>query len=502
MAEIIDCYFWKKNLRFKNKLEFEYQEIDDGIKLRKPIFDIGILDTIISQIRYDRKYLENLDISDLLDIIRQVTDLWMNPNYELRKEASRLLPLVTGFSREMIESLTYRFINFMEKNEMLLIGKLNPEEFRSFNSLGDGLVKAFGEGKIEYSNYQPKIIGHICAGNIPGIAVFEMLIDKFLGAATWIKTSSDEPIFGVLYAKSIEEVDKKLANTIAILPFKSGNEAVEEFLFSNSDIVRATGGERARENLNRLAEKCKTPLAGHWHKLSFITISKEYLKARTAGKIAELVSLDISAWDQQGCFSPQEIFVETGGETTPQRFAEILAGEMLKTSQALPKGKKSGNINVLDAYHRYFKKKILGEPIEIFLSKNRDWLVIYEESSQGFEPSNLFRTIKVKPISDIMDIVEIVKPVKDFLQTIGVAIPLDRLLSFADAMGKLGASNIRVVGSMTFPKLWEPWDGKMPIEELLERSDIRWTSINTRDVDQEIEKLLRVKREIIDKKLR
>ncbi|HDM25188.1 MAG TPA: hypothetical protein ENG24_01140, partial [Thermoplasmatales archaeon] len=67
MAEIIDCYFWKKNLRFKNKLEFEYQEIDDGIKLRKPIFDIGILDTIISQIKYDRKYIENLDISDLLD---------------------------------------------------------------------------------------------------------------------------------------------------------------------------------------------------------------------------------------------------------------------------------------------------------------------------------------------------------------------------------------------------------------------------------------------------
>jgi hypothetical protein len=500
MTEIIDCYFWKKNLDFKNKPKFEYQEIDKSIKLKKPILDINILDTIISELKKDREYLQNLDTSDLFNIIKQIADLWMDPNYELRKKATELLPIVTGFSKEMIESLTYRFINFLEKRDLPLFKKLNPEEFRDFNNLGDGLVKAFGKGKIEYSNYQPKIIGHICAGNIPGIAVFEMLIDKFLGAATWIKTSSDEPIFGVLYAKSIEEVDEKLADTIAIIPFKSGNNVLEEFLFSNSDIVRATGGERARANLTRLAKKCKIPLAGHWHKLSFITISREYLKRGIANKIAELVSLDVSAWDQQGCFSPQEIFVETGGEIKPRRFAELLAKEMMKTTQAFPKGKRSGNINVLDAYHRYFKKKIVGEPIEIFSPESHDWLVVYDESNHNFEPSDLFRTIKVKPVTNIMDVVEIVKPIKDFLQTIGVAIPLDRLIPFADAMGRLGASNIRVVGSMTFPKPWEPWDGKMPIEELLERSDIRWTSINTRDIDQEIEKLLKIKKEIIDKK--
>ena len=148
-----------------------------------------------------------------------------------------------------------------------------------------------------------------CAGNILGIAAFEMIIDKLLDTATWVKVPTEEPVFGALYARSIEVIDPNLAYTIAVLPFEGGNTEVQEFLFSQSDIVRATGGELARKNLEDLAHKHRIPIAGHWHKFSFITISKEFMD-ENASDIAELVSLDVSVWDQQGCFSPQEIFVE------------------------------------------------------------------------------------------------------------------------------------------------------------------------------------------------
>ena len=54
----------------------------------------------------------------------------------------------------------------------------------------------------------------------------------------------------------------------------------------------------------------------------------DYLDEERASQIAELVSLDVTAWDQQGCFSPQEIFVELGGEIDPLKFAELLADEL------------------------------------------------------------------------------------------------------------------------------------------------------------------------------
>ena len=220
-----------------------------------------------------------------------------------------------------------------------------------------------------------------------------------------------------------------------------------------------------------------------------------------ASEIAELVSLDVSAWDQQGCFSPQEIFAEEGGSVSPIEFAQLLAEEMETTSRALPKGSKSGKMQVLDGYYQYFKKEMMGEPVKIFPSATHQWLVIYDGTTTNFEPSPLFRVIRVKPVDDIMQIPKLVKPIGKFLQTVGIAIPNDRLIPFADAMGEAGATNIRTISSMTLQKAWEPWDGRFPLNELFEHDNIRWVSIDTRDIDKEIKTALERKRSIVDQHL-
>lgn len=501
MGKIIDCYFWNPNLGVDDDLEFTYENIG-GIKLKKPIFTIEVLDKIIEDIKKIRKeYLLNIGIPTVIDVIGQVNELWMNPKYKGRIIAREVLPSVTGFSIEMIESWGFdQFMSILRKENLPLFGKLKPENFKEFSQLNDGLVKAFGKQNISHSNFSPEVIGHICAGNILGIAAFEMVLDKLVDAATWVKVPSEEPVFGALYAKSIEEVDPQLAYTIAVLPFEGSNKTVKEFLFSKSDVVRATGGEQARKNLTELSEKLKVPIAGHWHKFSFITIAREYMDERASG-IAELVSLDVSAWDQQGCFSPQEIFVETDGEVSPEEFAELLADEMENTSRALPKGTNSGKMQVLDGYHQYFKKEMMGEPVKIFPSATYQWLVIYDGDTKHFEPSPLFRVIRVKPVNDIMKIPGLVKPIGSFLQTVGVAIPNNRLIPFADAMGEVGATNIRTISGMTLQKPWEPWDGRFPLHELFEHDNIRWVSISTRDIDKELKTALKRKRVIVDQRI-
>lgn len=502
MTETVDCWYWNPNLGIEDDLEFVYETLPNGIELRKPVFTIDALDKIINGIKQARKeYLLKSDIPKVLEVIGQVNDLWMNIRYKGRRLAREVLPAVTGFSIEMVESWGFdHFLRIIKKENLPLFGKLIPDNFKKFTKLHDGLVKAYGKSKISHSNYNPEVIGHICAGNILGLPAFEMVMDKLVDAATWIKVPSEEPVFGAMYAKSIEEVDPHLAYTIAVLPFESENKIVKEFLFSKSDIVRATGGEQARRSVSEMAEKYKVPIAGHWHKFSFITIAREYLDVR-AREIAELVSLDVSVWDQQGCFSPQEIFVENGGDVSPIEFAELLASEMETTSRALPKGSNSGKMQVLDGYYQYFKKEMMGEPVKIFPSSTHQWLVIYDGVTNNFEPSPLFRVIRVKPVKDIMEIPRLVKPIGSFLQTVGVAIPNDRLIPFADAIGEVGATNIRTISSMTLQKAWEPWDGRFPLHELFENDNVRWVSIDTSDIDKEIKTALERKRSIVDKRL-
>jgi len=502
MGRTIDCHFWDKKLGLDESIEYTFEDIGNNIELKRPVLTIDALDKIIKNLREVRKeYLLKIDIPMVLDVIGKVTDLWMDPEYKGRKIAREVLPTVTGFSVEMIESWGFdHFMSILKKENLPLSGKLQHENYKEFSNLNDGLVKAYGEQNISHSNYEPEVIGHICAGNILGIAAFEMILDKLIDAASWIKVPTEEPVFGALYAKSIEEINPQLASSIAVLPFGGKDKEVRDFLFSNSNIVRATGGEQARISLTALAEKYNIPISGHWHKFSFITLAREYMDER-ASQIAELVSLDVTAWDQQGCFSPQEIFVETGGEVEPPKFAELLAEEMETTSIALPKGVNSGKMQVLDGYHQYFKKEMMGEPVKIFPSATHQWLIIYDATTENIEPSPLFRVIRVKPVDDIMQIPKLVRPLGQFLQTVGVAIPNSRLIPFADAIGDVGATNIRAISSMTLQKPWEPWDGRFPLHELFEHDNIRWVSISTRDIDKEIREALERKRSIVDDRL-
>ncbi len=501
MTKTIECYFWNPALGIDDALEYTYEDIN-GFTLKKPVLTVQVLGKILEDLKKTRKeYLLNLGIPQVIDTIGKVADLWMNPDYTLRRLALDVLPAVTGFSREMLEYWGFDyFISLMRKEDLPLFGRLQPQQYREFTKLQDGLVKAYGTTNILHSKFEPEVIGHVCAGNILGIAAFEMIMDKLVDASSWVKVPSEEPVFGALYAKSIEEVDPRFAYSIAVLPFGSEQTHLQEFLFSHSDLVRATGGEAARKTLTELSERYHVPLAGHWHKFSFIVIAKEYL-GRHAREIAELASLDVCAWDQQGCFSPQEIFVENGGEVSPLDFARMLAEEMETTTQALPKGTNSGKIQVKDGYYQYLTKEMMGEPVKIFPSKDHQWLVIYDQSTTTFDPSPLFRVIRVKPVNDIMDLPRIVKPIGRFLQTIGVAIPDYRLLPFADEMGKAGASNLRTVSSMTLQKSWEPWDGRFPLHELMELDSIHWVSIDTRNIDNELSVVLKRKRAIVNERL-
>jgi len=499
MEQIIDTHFWNPHLKLSKKIEYKYTLIGTNFKLRTPILTQKIVKEILVDLKKQReRFLLTSDIPTILDTIDTVTEHWLDPMYKGRALAREILPFITGFSSEMIETWGFgRFLSILKKENFPIFNKLDHENFQDFSAHGDGWVKAYGTRQIIHSNPDPNLIGHICAGNIIGIGAIEIIMDKLIDAATWVKPPSEEPVFTALYAKSIAEIDPHLAYTIAVLPYESKNTELNQFLFSQSDLIRATGSELARRNLMSLSEKYNTPVAGHWHKLSFITIAREYLNKK-AREIAELVSLDVSAWDQQGCFSPHEIFVEKGGKVSPKEFAKLLAEEMAVTAKILPKGIKSGKMQVLNGYHQYFKKQQMGEPVEIFQSPSKDWLVIFDGKSKDFEPSPLFRVIRVRPVADILDVVIIIQPLGKFLQTTGVAIPDNRLIPFANAIGEAGVTNIRAISSMTLQKAWEPWDGRFPLRELLELDNIRWVSISTRNIDEEIKSLLEQKRTLVE----
>ena len=47
------------------------------------------------------------------------------------------------------------------------------------------------------------------------------------------------------------------------------------------------------------------------------------------------------------------------------------------------------------------------------------------------------------------------------------------------------------------PKAWETWDGKLPIGEIIKQDTIRWLSICSKNIDEEINELIELKNKIL-----
>ena len=93
------------------------------------------------------------------------------------------------------------------------------------------------------------------------------------------------------------------------------------------------------------------------------------------------------------------------------------------------------------------------------------WTVAYCESDVGLADPVYLRTVFVRPVDDVFDVVPFCFR---GTQTVGLAVD-DRRHRLADALTARGVDRCPNVGSM---RLYEtPWDGLFPMERL-----VRWVS--------------------------
>src|SRR5205085_2146383 len=73
------------------------------------------------------------------------------------------------------------------------------------------------------------------------------------------------------------------------------------------------------------------------HRISFAAVGREALAGGAAAETAEGIARDLCVFDQQGCLSPQAIYVERGGATTPEEFADLLAAALEAARSRIPR---------------------------------------------------------------------------------------------------------------------------------------------------------------------
>jgi len=492
----------------ENELEFEERELLDATILVPKYFGPEIAEKIVIRLKNNHEKIKNIDVNDIAEIYDAVGKKWSKMSKYPKKDiALKYLPELTDYSPEIIEyyqfNTIYQINNARSKN--LVNYRFPSEVFTKFIQIPEtktwirayaGLIAKLRLKRIMSSGLRElKLITYITPKNVPGIIeAFGIFLGNIVKSTILVKTPFEQPLFAPLYAESVKEISPALGETIVVVPWKGGHKELEKVIYSYSEVVSVVSSNRTiqiiRKDIQKLNKK-GYDIKGCYHgdKFGLEVVSKEYLMDEiTARKVAALMALDCAAYEGYMCASPVfGVFVEVGGKINGSQFAKIFAEESSKVSKIIPQKERFRKNRELRL------SEILANPKpnrEIFHDSNKGSSVIYEPIFE-LMPIGQDRLHRIFEIPKIEFLIHKIKSWKTYLQTIGIAIPNERLFEqkIAEKLGKVGFSSLRIVGSACIPRLGETWDGNYPIYEYYIPDFIHWESINTANITEEISRL-------------
>jgi hypothetical protein len=350
---------------------------------------------------FRRDYLLKKSTSEILDILYKNLELWSDPNYGYRRKAEEWIPITMGFSPRM----TYKILNTMIDNFKEDLHKIHV-------SGGKNIERIF-----------------CVSPSVPGPQALIMINALVNKCAVFCKSSFDD-IFAPLYAQSHVDVDEKIAGCIAVVPWEGGKneyQEIEEFVYgerSKGDAIAVLGRRETYESIRGKASST-AKIIPFVRGISLGIIGKEMLTNDEVEEIALQAALAVCMYDQRNCFSPQLYYVEKGGKISPEEFSRILARKMQDIELEIPRGELplDASATITELMKTYELLDLTGdlELHEIRRENMQTGAVIYKKDKQ-FESSCLYRVVRVKPIDDVNEVPELLKPLSESIHTIGVAL--------------------------------------------------------------------------------
>jgi hypothetical protein len=441
------------------------------LQLYVPELTVDQLTNMAQQMKKQRKaYLASLPVGEIVDVIDQAVCKWLDPAYEKRKLAMEWLPAITGYHPEMITLFLPRYLRRFRKESLL---RMIDEDFANPLVLDEFRPRKAGGWTRAYG---PDFITQIYSGNVPALPLWSIASALLLKSSAIGKVSSAEPLFPVLFAKTLEEISPSISQCLAMIWWKGGEETLERVCYQHSEAVVAYGSERTIE-----AIASKVPpairLVSHSHKVSFGVVTQECLDLTKARETAKLAAYDASWFDQQGCLSPHVFFVERGAKVTPKEFAQMLAQEMANFEQRMPRAvlspEESQMIRQLraqvefESYNESSHVQLLQSPM------GTAWTVIYRET-QEFPLSPLNRVVSVVPYDREEQLTRSLHAVRPWLQTAGIACPPEKFRSLIRLLGDSGVNRICALGHMPQPEAGWHHDGRFALADL-----VRWCDVES-----------------------
>jgi len=406
-------------------------------------------------------------VADIIAALSGLAAEWRREDFPWRGLAARALPAVTGLSPAMVREILPKI--FANVTAASLHALVDSETIPGAEcALGTVVATPVGERLV----VGPGLLAHIGAGNVPGLAIPALVVGLLAKAAVVIKPPRGEPVLAALVARSLAERDPDLAACVAVAYWPGGTPALDEVLLARADVVTVEGDD---ETVSAVRERARGRVLGFGRRLSLAVVARE--AAGDLPAAATEAARVISLYDQQGCLSPQVVYVEGESAAVAVAFARALGARLRELDASLPRGAltaaEHAAVHELRADAEW--RAIGGEDVQVFGDPAASGATVLYEANPRFAPTHGNRTVRVKPLAGVDRLLDHLGPWASHLEAVGVVGPPERMREIALALAH-GSTVSRVcpLAAMQDPPLGWHRGGVGRLASLL-----RWVDVET-----------------------
>ena len=300
----------------------------------------------------------------------------------------------------------------------------------------------------------PRVIHHVCAGNLAVSAITSIAHGLLLGARNTVQLPGprEDGAARREITAFVRGLPRALRDLVVLLP---GRDAAA---FSDAEVIVAFGSDATMKELRAMA-RVDQGFVAHGHAVSVLWLGDA---DRLTIREARACAVDVLTYDQLGCLSPQAIYFSPGadvGKLGP-KLARALESEWRQQSDKPPRplGTRARIAEARDV------AAALGHACWLPPSGHLGWTVIHDPRAT-FAPSPLHGVIYLRACA-ARRLEQALTSVRGRISTVGAATVRDDP-QWREPFLALGAARFCPAGRMQFPPLAWHHDGREALAELV-----------------------------------
>lgn len=321
----------------------------------------------------------------------------------------------------------------------------------------EAIVRSRLDGGPGRHAVRPTACDIVLAGNVFTACIQPVVLALGLGIPVLCKPASGQAAFPLLLQWALARVDPEVGRALQIVAFSRDDAENTNAFFEHSELVIGYGDDETIQAL-RHRTRAVTRLVEHGHGISVAYVGAGSL---ADPRIAAGLALDIAAYDQRGCLSPQVVWLDGKASRGARHdFLRALDAALTERQRTLPRGPLGAGTAAAQMQWRA-TAAIEGELIEA-----PDHAIAYDAAAR-LPQGPQSRNILVRECQSLQELSANVSRFGIHLKQIGFAGDAGDLRQLPAALAADQAPRICSIGTMQTPPFDAYCEGLDPANGLL-----------------------------------